>query len=329
MGPQKIKLRLHRSLNLGAPRASLTYTIGGTQASLKFNKSQKNKSGDSNFELVLNRGEGPAWGDLFESHVAFVQVEGFKDWFPVDFRDVVRDANEMLSQILPEAQNLARGNLLDPENVSARDRNADYFPFLGMADPNFGQDIHGDRYFPVPGSGIHNEFPNGNGENRITAVGHGNTLVMIKAPAPFKLAYICFDRRNQAEEAKFGVPSGGGWHEIGDPAETVFNSLENEAALFGYANSRPASAPPSNGFAYGLTDIAVFRMLKPGTALVTASGPTTASEDASGWQNRGQQSSPGGRNFHWFAFHQPHEICALEWVHPHIPSRTNHLGLEL
>ena len=164
---------------------------------------------------------------------------------------------------------------------------------------------------------------------RQTAVGHGNTLVMIRAPSPFKLAYICFDKRDPEAEAKFGVPSGGGWHEIGDPAETVMNTLEKAPVVFGYANGRPAAAPPSGQFAYGLSDIAVIRELKPGFALITAGGDTTRAEDASGWQNRGsQKNKPDGRNYHWFAFHQAHEVCGLEWVHPKVPTPDNHWGLD-
>lgn len=88
---------------------------------------------------------------------------------------------------LHRSLNLGKGTLLDSENVNARDKSADHFPFLGMADPNFGQNIQADRDFPVPGSGIYNRYPRANGENRITSVGHGNTLVMIKAMLHFSV----------------------------------------------------------------------------------------------------------------------------------------------
>jgi hypothetical protein len=77
-----------------------------------------------------------------------------------------------------------------------------------------------------------------------------------------------------------------------------------------------------------LSDVMVIRKLAPGSALITAAGSTSASEDASGWANRGNQSISTGRNYHWFIFNQNHEVCALEWVHPHIPSPTNHMGMD-
>lgn len=232
-GSSKIKLCLHRSLTLPAQNASLTYTRSGTQVLLKFNKSRRSKSGDFEFELRLKQGEGPAWDDVFESHVAFVQLENFKDWFPIDFRDVVKDADDMLSPVPPELRNLGKGTLLDSENVNARDKSADHFPSLGMADPNFGQDIQADRDFPVPGSRIHNEYPRANGENRITSVGHGNTLVMIKAMLHFSV-----------------MPTHG-----------------------------PSMRPRWSQFPLVRLSLAA-------------------------------------------------RICALEWVHPHVPSRPNHRGLD-
>lgn len=321
-GSTKLKIRFHQSLKLPQPGVQIQFADGSSH---HWDQTLKTKDGD--FEVEWKSQNGPAWGDLFQNRVAFVKPDGWNDWFPLDFRNVVRSVNELLAQVPGTKQNLGKGNLLDPEKVSVQGKNDGSFPFQKMGDDSFGQDINGDRYFPVPGNGIHAQFPVGNGQMQTTAVGQGNTLVMIKAPAPFKLAYICFDARNPSEEAKFGVPSGGGWHEIGDPAETVFNTLENAPVVFGYANGQPAASTPSGGFSYGLTDVAVIRKLMPGSALITAAGTTTASEDASGRQNRGTHNTSAGRNYHWFIFDQPHEVCAIEWVHPSIPSPTNHWGM--
>jgi len=325
-GDIKFKLRLHRSYDLNNHGLQMTYNLAGQKKIKHWQKMTRTPEGDFEVEWQVGSAEAPEWGDLFKNNVAFVQPDGWQDWFPLDFRNVVKPASELLAQVPVVKQKLGHGSLLDPENVSVQGKNDGSFPFLNMQSETFGKEINADRYFPVGGSGIHNEFPE-NG-TRITAVGHGNTLVMIKPPSPFKLAYICFDARNPHEEAKFGVPSGGGWHEIGDPAETVFNTLEEAPVVFGYANGQPAATTPSGSFAQGLADIIVVRKLMPGSALITAAGTTTAAEEASGWQNRGNQKITSGRNYHWFVFNQAHEICATEWVHPHIPSPTNHLGMD-
>jgi len=323
-GARKLTLKFHRSLPLEGKAIKLR--LGNNAVGDKSLPAKgRNVDGDFEFTWAMNVGEGPQWGGMFDNRVAFVQPDGWQDWFPLDFRNVVKSADEMLKLVPPAKQKLGKGTLLDPENVSVQKRGDQTYAFQLMGAPNFGADIHGDRYFPVPGSGIHNEFPK-DGQTRITAVGHGNTLVMEKAPAPFKLAYICFEARNRAEEARLGVPSGGGWHEIGDPAETVMNVLEKAPVLFGYANGRPAAAPPSGAFAYGLSDVAVVRKLMPGEALVSAAGPTTVGEDQSGWDNRGKRGA-AGRNYHWFAFDHAHDVCAVEWVHPALPDANNQLGM--
>ena len=142
-------------------------------------------------------------------------------------------------------------------------------------------------------------------------------------PAPFKIAYLCFDSRNQSQEKLTGLPSGAGWHEVGDPAETVMNSLEDAPVIFGYANGKPAARTPSGNFAYGLSDIAVVRLVQPNSAIVTSAGSRTLTE---GYSNTRGTTGASDRNYHWFIFNQRQNVCALEWVHPCAPNATNHLG---
>jgi hypothetical protein len=189
-----------------------------------------------------------------------------------------------------------------------------------VAGPNdFGGNLQAVRYSPVVG--VHNQFINTNGSTEITSVGNGDTTVIPQTADRFKMAYICFNGRNLSAENQFGVPSGGGWHEIGDPAETVMNTLENASPLFGYANGKPGDDRP---YAYGLSDVTIIRKLRPGTALVTASGATTTRE---GYTSSRGEGIASGRNYHWFAFEEPEEVCAMEWVHNCVPSPTNHIGL--
>ena len=317
-GEQSLSLRFHYTLPLGNRGVTLRYAGG----SKHWDSLQRMANGE--FVAQWRFRNELSWGDLFSNRVAFVQIDGWQDSFPIDFRDVVKSESEMLSAVPEPKRKFGKGDLLDPLKVSVRNMAGDEFPFLAMKSPSFGKEVNGDRYFPVPGNGIHAEYPERGGK-RITAVGQGNTLVMEKSPAPFKMAYICFDARDREKERQFGAPSGGGWHEIGDPAETVFNSVERAPVVFGYANGQPAN-PSSGGFAYGLSDIAVIRKLRPGDALVTAAGPTTLGEFKSGQNFRADWSA--GRNYHWFIFDQPHTTCAVEWVHPQVPRRDNGLGLQ-
>ena len=56
----------------------------------------------------IEANQGPQWGDLFGNRVSFVQVPGSQDWFPIDFRNVVKTADEMLSQIPLDKRNLGQ-----------------------------------------------------------------------------------------------------------------------------------------------------------------------------------------------------------------------------
>jgi hypothetical protein len=239
-------------------------------------------------------------------------------------------------------RNLSKGTLLDPEQVSSQpvngttDGTLTSFTKMYPNNPNpscppngcpagpndFGGDLHATRFSPI--KGVHNQFTYADGSKGITAVGNGDTTLILSPNAPFKMAYICFDGRNLDGETQLGVPSGGGWHEIGDHAETVMNTLENAAPLFGYANGKPGD---NREYTYGLSDVTVIRKLRPGMALVTAAGTTTTAEDAT-FNHEARGTGPAnGRNYHWFAFEQPTEVCAVEWVHPCIPNVSNNIGL--
>jgi hypothetical protein len=140
---------------------------------------------------------------------------------------------------------------------------------------------------------------------------------------PFKILYTCFEERRlqhpnandpdcqgvaRDSETEEGVPSGGGWHKIGDPAETLFNSLERVPLLVAAGYSDPAARnglePPSGGYAFELRDVAVARWLWPGEAFLTA---------------RGESNGHERKNFHWFLFNADRETCTVEWVHPRRP----------
>jgi len=155
-------------------------------------------------------------------------------------------------------------------------------------------------YQPDPVHGTYGE----NGP--VTAVGQGWTWVALPSSAgsggdaPFKVLYTCFQQRQPGKEAAHGVVSGGGWHRIGDPAETIFNSLESAPLVVGtgFQNAAKAFSQEAPGaLAYGLADVVTVRWLAPGEALVTRRP-----------------------DFHWFFFQSSSNVCTEEWVHPCVPA---------
>jgi hypothetical protein len=329
-GGVKIKLRFHRSLSFGAePSIEIAYVASSGTRSGKLGPVTRSADGDYETEWAPSAQEMPAWGTMFQNQVAFVRPTGWKDWFPIDFRNVVLSNSQLLDTVPAEKRRYARGTLLDPERVSVQGLNTVEFPFQKIGAPGFAQDVVAQRYIPINPPGIHDKFYQDNGALIPTAVGNGSTLVFPNAQmdppgnAPMKMAYICFEPRNEAAERAAGLPSGGGWHEIGDPAETVINSLENAPLVIGYANGKPAGNPPTGQFAYGLTDVSVMRKVFPGNAIVTTAGPTTLQEGYGPSRGRGPLE---GRNYHWFFFDHSHYVCAREWVHNCVPTPYNQLG---
>src|SRR5262249_32664149 len=151
---------------------------------------------------------------------------------------------------------------------------------------------------------IHALYPS-NGRNIVTAVGSGWTWVADRASTPFKIMYTCFERRRpdlEATASDGGVPSGGGWHKITDPAETVLNDLESGPIVLGSAMMNPVlrTSLPSGGFSYNLSDVATIRFVQPGEAFITPAGGTVA--DAGG-------ASIDRSNYHWYFFHQSDDVC--------------------
>jgi hypothetical protein len=284
--------------------------------------------GDLQFDWKPSVDEVPLWGTLFENKVAVVHDVNSLVWFPVDFRNVMMSGDDLVAAVPETMRNYGAG-LLDPEHVKVDAQKKNLNPFDIMNPDTFASDLNASRYFPV--IGIHNAYYDPAGSRFDTAVGNGATTTLDPAnpgvTSPFKMAYICFDPRNIAAESVAHAPSGGGWHEIGDPAETVINSLENSSVIFGYTNGMPSIKLSKNAsLDHGLTDVAVIRRLPPGFGIVTAAGASSIKERSIDLANRGHDPA-NQRNYHWFIFDQPSEVCAFEWVHKCVPSATNSLGM--
>jgi hypothetical protein len=247
------------------------------------------------------------------STVVLVHPAGWGDWFPVWFRFPVRPIADFKATVPAGLARFADGgDIADHEKVSVQGNFTGQSPFDKLIPHDFGGRYNNPPFQPAD---IHALFP-WNGHSYVTGVGTGWTWVANQPPAPFKIMYTCFDRRHADAEAAApdgGVPSGGGWHRIGDPAETVLNDLEDGPIALGSAqnNPLPAALLPSGGFAYNLSDLATLRFVQPGEAFITASGTSWVDATGKTWDQS---------NYHWYFFQQDRPVCTEEWVHPYRPT---------
>ncbi|MEZ4741132.1 MAG: hypothetical protein R3B45_01565 [Bdellovibrionota bacterium] len=298
---------------------------------------------------VMAAGDGSA-----SSYTFFVRPSpNFNDWFPVTFKHPWTTISKITETVPAELKAFKDSsgaplpsNLTDPMNF-AQKADQDPLPFdlaydLGMQQKWPKAFIPTDiPYFPA--CNVHGNFkkldhPENPDSSQYDPTSVGRNWTWVADPnggyagadtVPFKILYTCFEERrlhhpvekdldcsglarNSEEEA--GVPSGSGWHKIGDPAETLFNSLERVpllvAAGFERPSERSGNLPPSGTYAYGLKDVATARWLWPGEAFLTAN----SEKDSSGHEVK---------NFHWFLFHADRETCTVEWVHPKRPDDSS------
>jgi hypothetical protein len=163
---------------------------------------------------------------------------------------------------------------------------------------------------PYVPSNVHGFIPSApHRVNGATAVGKGFTWVAQEKTA-LKLMYTGFEQRRIDLEALHGVPSGSGWHVMGDTI-TLANSVEAIPFLVGGGYTDPAVRfgieLPDGGFAYGLDDVLVLRLLLPGEVFVSV--PTL-------FADRDQDHQ-------WYAIHTSRDFLAEEWVHPSRPEGDN------
>jgi hypothetical protein len=245
---------------------------------------------------------------LLSTTTLLVHPKGWRDWFPIWFRVPVRPIADLKATVPASMQKFPSDgkDIVDHERVAASaNPGATTTPYERLRAHSFSF-TGGYNSSPYTPPGIHAIFP-WNGQRYVTGVGAGWTWVA--GNGPFKVMYTCFERRNQAAEASApngGVPSGGGWHRVGDPAETILNDLEQGPLVVASGMNSPftGTIPGGGVFAYNLSDVAVVRWLHPGEAFITRKG------DA------------GHSNYHWYYFHQLTEVCTEEWVHPTVPNHA-------
>ncbi len=214
-----------------------------------------------------------------------VHPSGWNDAFPVRFEIPVVPVGALVATVPEHQRTLPDGEpIVDPVAAAAPEA-APGSVYRTLRDTSFPPGFINQA--PFVSESVHGQVPSGNG--LATAVGRAFTWMSVE---PFKDLYVCLEGRQLDGESALGVPSGAGWHRIGDPGESLLNSLEGAPLLIAYG--RGASVPPIAGgtHAYGLDRVAVFRHLQAGEAF----------------------SVPNG-DFHWYASRAT-EACAQIWVHP-------------
>jgi hypothetical protein len=299
-GGMKLVLLADHALPNSDTTWDASYTVNGQTKTASLPITRKaNGDGVAEWDVPSELG----WDDPRSTQVVFVHPHTWGDWFPLMFRFPVKSISSFKSEVLPGFQTFADGgDDQDHEGVSAQTHTGLGTPFERLSSHTFSSAYNQNPYMP---SDIHAIFPM-NGHNYVTGVGMGWTWVANVPQAPFKIMYTCFDKRNPGAEASApdgGVPSGGGWHRIGDNAETVLNDLEGGPIVLGSALADPANgSTPTGGFSYGLNDVATVRWVKPGEAFVT---PKALDQHF---------------NYHWYFFANPKPVCTEEWVHPCRPT---------
>lgn len=154
-----------------------------------------------------------------------------------------------------------------------------------------------------PSDNVHGRFPNKDGQ--VTAIGSVQTWGIKTQPnetGAFKNLYTCFESRNPAlesvKELPRGVPSGAGWHLIGDSAESVLNTLSNSPIPFAVARTHGKA---NSAYEMGETITAVW--LQTDEIQITRHG-----------------------EFHWYLNPYEETVCTEIWVQNCVPSPTNNWG---
>lgn len=265
-----LEVRFDRALAIGEPVIELWSTSGTW---LRSEAGARNADGD----LVVRIVDGAVLSALGDRFV--VTPRGWRDGFALAFAIPVTSARAV-ADALPASQRTLPGGepVLDPVGAAGDDAAAT------LASTSFPAGFVNQS--PYVTDTLHAAVPQG-GTPRITAVGGAATWV---ATQPFENLYVCLDPRARASEAEHGVPSGAGWHHIGDPSETILSTLATSPLIVGHAEDVGATIASGGGAAYGLDRAATFALLQPGEAFTSVRG-----------------------TFHWYAVHQDVAPCFQIW----------------
>jgi hypothetical protein len=298
-------LKIDRALPNRDATWELSYNAGGTWKTVSLPITRA-ANGDGTNEWVL-----PA--EVSNTQMLLVRPRTWGDWFPVWFRFPVTTVAALKADVPAPLKTFRDGgDIVDHEGVSLQTKPGTDTPYTRLRAHSFSRNYNPSPFMPPS---IHARFPWG-GREYTTGVGMGWTWVSDVPAAPFKIMYTCFEGRRPDLEKSApdgGVASGGGWHLIGDAAETILNDLETVPLALGssMSNPLPPTMLPSGAFAYNLSDVVTMRWVKPGEAFVTPRGGSTTDRAGRVW------SQP---NYHWYFFQGDRPVCTEEWMHPCVPT---------
>lgn len=216
-----------------------------------------------------------------------VQPKGWVDSFYFNFESAIFSTDEFLKSI-PEKHRTFSGGRLAP-NVAKISKSPGLTAFK-----NLGEGFNIDAW---DSENVHGRFPNSDGIR--TAIGGVKTWGIVENKfGPFKYLYTCFEARNKTLENEIGAPSGAGWHFIGDPAESLLNTLENQPLPVATGRSHTNS-----NAAYGLSESITATWLESDHVFVSLQD-----------------------TFHWYLNPYESAICTELWVHNCVPNQTNSQG---
>ncbi len=212
----------------------------------------------------------------------FVRPVGWYDGFPIDFTHPERDIDDLVAAMPAAHRELSPGvPIIDPAGIAPAGSAFDAL-MAATLPPGFNDD-------PYVSGDVHGAFPLF-GQFVPTATGSAWSWLTTE---PIKDIYICFEGRDPSQEAELGVPSGAGFHRIGDPAETLVNSLEDVAIPVAFVDGGQTPPPAAGGHAYQLAEVATYRLLQPGQAF-TVNAP----------------------DYHGYLIPHPQPVCTQILVHP-------------
>jgi len=273
----------------GQSNAKLSLGTSWTQSDFPVIGAQKTESGKSVRKYIFHPSLNIT--DYQEISVGNgwykVQPKGWKDSFYFSFETSTLSLDDFLKGIPPKYRTFSKNRIAPNIAKVAKGAGVDGFK-------NLGEGYNSESWYA---DSVHGRFPDANGAQ--TALGGVLTWGIVdKQFGPFKNLYTCFEARNIAQEKVTGIPSGAGWHLIGDAAETVLNNLENSRI--------PVAVGRTHSFtqaAYGMTESITATWLQTDEVLVSESG-----------------------TFHWYLNPYESPVCTEIWVHNCVPNISNNWG---
>lgn len=224
-----------------------------------------------------------------------VRPDNWQTVFYFNFQANVLSINEFLKGI-PKNHRIFPKDRVAPNIAKISKEHA----FENLQNQDLGPGYNKEAWFS---DNVHGLFPNENGER--TAIGSVLTWgIKTKQNeiGSFKNLYTCFQARDINLESNknlpFGVPSGAGWHLVGDAAESVLNNLSLNAIPFAIGRTHGKA-----NSAYEMEESITAVWLQSDEVQVTRKG-----------------------EFHWYLNPYEENVCTEIWVHNCVPDLMNNWG---